>query len=156
MGTEALRFLLMFFAGWVQRGQLEVNDSLKEENRVLREQLGDQRVRFTNDQRRRLAAKGRPLGLRRLEELAGIVTPETLLRWYRELIAGAQSPGARQPVDHAADRSRQRQRAGGAAGATRWAAELHPSPSGVADAALLLALLAIRRAAVRGRRDDRR
>lgn len=32
--------LLMFFAGWVHRGQLEVIDYLKEENRVLREQLG--------------------------------------------------------------------------------------------------------------------
>ncbi len=50
-------------------------------------QLGDQRVRFTDDQRRRLAAKGQPLGWQRLEELAGIVTPETLLRWYREFIA---------------------------------------------------------------------
>ncbi len=58
MGTEALRFLLMFFAGWVHRGQLEAIDYLKAENRVLREQLGDQRVRCTDDQRRRLAAKG--------------------------------------------------------------------------------------------------
>jgi putative transposase len=43
--------------------------------------------RFSNDQRRRLAAKGRPLGRQRMEELAGIVTPETLLRWHRDLIA---------------------------------------------------------------------
>ena len=62
MGTEALRFLLMFFAGWVHRSQLEVICYLKEENRVLREQLDGRRLRFTDDQRRRLAAKGRPLG----------------------------------------------------------------------------------------------
>ena len=49
MGTEALRFLLMFFAGWVHRGQLEAIDYLKEENRVLRAQLCDQRLRFTDD-----------------------------------------------------------------------------------------------------------
>jgi putative transposase len=105
MGTEALRFLLMFFAGWVHRGQLDVIDYLKEENRVLREQLGDQRLRFTDDQRRRLAAKGRPLGLPRLKELASIVTPETLLRWYRELIAkkydGSARRGAGRPASAA-------------------------------------------------------
>ncbi len=45
----------MFFAGWVHRSQLEVIDYLKEENRVLREQLGGQQLRFTDDQRRRLS-----------------------------------------------------------------------------------------------------
>ena len=42
---------------------------LKAENLVLRQQLGDRKVRFTNDQRRRLAVKGRVLGRRVLEEL---------------------------------------------------------------------------------------
>jgi hypothetical protein len=79
--------LLMFFAGWVHRGQLEVIDYLKEENRVLQEQLGGRRLRLANDQRRRLVAKGRLLGWRRLKEHSGLVTPETLLRWYRDLIA---------------------------------------------------------------------
>jgi hypothetical protein len=36
---------------------------------------------------RRLAAKGRAVGRRTLEQLAGLVTPDTILRWYRELIA---------------------------------------------------------------------
>ena len=62
-------------------------DDLKEENRVLLEQLGTRRLRFTDDQRRRLAEKGRVLGRRVLDELAGLVTPDTILRWYRELIA---------------------------------------------------------------------
>ena len=53
------------------------------------------RLRFTSDQRRRLAAKGRPLGRRRLEDLAGIVSPETLLLWYRELIAKKYDGSAR-------------------------------------------------------------
>ncbi len=62
MGTEALRFLRMFFAGWVHRGQLEAIDYLKEESRVLREQLGARRLRFTDDQRRRLGGQGAAVG----------------------------------------------------------------------------------------------
>src|SRR5262249_4763752 len=60
----------------------------QEENRVLREQLGARRLRFTDDQRRRLAAKARILGRRLLREFATIVTPDTLLAWHRTLIAG--------------------------------------------------------------------
>jgi hypothetical protein len=37
--------------------QLEIIDCLREENRVLREQLGQRRLRLNDDQRRRLAAK---------------------------------------------------------------------------------------------------
>ncbi|HEY0483875.1 MAG TPA: hypothetical protein VGD37_40425 [Kofleriaceae bacterium] len=75
------------FAGWMNRHQAEVVAYLQEENRVLREQLGGRRLRFTDAQRRGLAAKGRLLGRRALEQLAGLVTPDTILRWYRELIA---------------------------------------------------------------------
>jgi len=87
MTAEPLQFLLMVMAGWVNRRQLQVIDYLKEENRVLREQLGGRRLRFTDDQRRRLASKGKVVGRRVLDELAGLVTPETILRWYRELVA---------------------------------------------------------------------
>jgi transposase InsO family protein len=75
--------------------QLEVIDFLREENRVLREQLGGRRLRFTDDQRRRLAVKGRTVGRRRLGEIAGLVTPDTILRWYRELIARKYDGSAR-------------------------------------------------------------
>ena len=72
MSVRPLRFLLLLFAGWVNRRHLEVIDYLKEEeNRVLREQLRGWRLRFTDEQRRRLAAKGRGLGRRVLEEVAG-------------------------------------------------------------------------------------
>ena len=60
---------------------------LKEENRVLREQLGGRRLRFTDAQRRRLAAKARTLGRDGLKEIADLVTPDTSLRWYKKLIA---------------------------------------------------------------------
>lgn len=60
---------------------------LREENRVLREQLGGRRLRLTDNQRRRLAAKAKGLGRKILSEVATLVTPETLLAWHRKLIA---------------------------------------------------------------------
>ena len=52
-----LRFLLLVFAGWVNRDQRDVIAYLLEENRVLREQFGRRRLHFSDDQRRRLAAR---------------------------------------------------------------------------------------------------
>jgi putative transposase len=60
---------------------------LQEENHVLRQQLGNKRPRWNDEQRRRLAAKAKMLGRRILREVATIVTPETLLAWHRKLIA---------------------------------------------------------------------
>ena len=84
-----LQLLLATFAGWVNRQQSQVIDYLIEENRVLKEQLesGGRHVRFTDDQRRRLAAKGKPLGRKVLSQIATIVTPDTILAWHRKLIA---------------------------------------------------------------------
>jgi len=84
-----LQLLLATFAGWVGRQQSAVIDYLIEENRVLKEQLesGGRRLRFTDDQRRRLAAKGKPLGRKSLRQIATIVTPDTILAWHRKLIA---------------------------------------------------------------------
>ncbi|MFH2010128.1 MAG: hypothetical protein ABI333_26255, partial [bacterium] len=58
-----------------------------EENRVLREHLGGRRPRLNDDQRRRLASKGKALGRAALRNFAGIVTPDTIMRWYSQLIA---------------------------------------------------------------------
>ena len=82
-----LRMLLATFAGWVNRQQAEAIDYLREENRVPKEQLRGKRLRLTDEQRRRLAAKGRVLGRRLLGKIAAIVTPDTILRWHRQLIA---------------------------------------------------------------------
>jgi len=78
--------LASLLAGWLNREQQKIFEYLQEENRVLKEQLGP-RFRLSDDQRRRLAAKGKALGRRLLEEFATLVTPDTILRWHRELIA---------------------------------------------------------------------
>jgi putative transposase len=82
-----LLFLLLLFSGWVNSQHLKVIEYLKEENRLLRDQLGGRRVRLTDDERRRLAVKGKALGRKLLGEVAAIVTPDTILRWYRRLVA---------------------------------------------------------------------
>jgi transposase InsO family protein len=84
---DPFRLLLISLAGWLNQQQQDVIDYLQEENRVLREQLGDRRLRLNDDQRRRLAVKAKKLGRRVLHELATLVTPETLLVWHRNLIA---------------------------------------------------------------------
>jgi hypothetical protein len=43
-----LNRLLIVFAGWANRRQLDVIEYLQEENRVLRERLGGRRIRFTD------------------------------------------------------------------------------------------------------------
>lgn len=84
---DPFRFVLLSVAGWMNQRQLQVIEYLREENRVLREQLGERRLRFTDEQRRRLSAKAKGLGRKILDEVATIVTPETLLAWHRRLIA---------------------------------------------------------------------
>src|SRR5262247_904785 len=85
--SHPLQFVLVALAGWFNQQQREVIDYLLGENRVLREQIGARRLRFTDEQRRRLAAKARTLGRRVLREFASIVTPDTLLAWHWTLIA---------------------------------------------------------------------
>lgn len=77
----------MALSGWMNQRHLQIIDYLREENRVLREQLGCRRLRLNDAQRRRLAAKARGLGQKVLSEVATIVTPDTLLAWHRRLVA---------------------------------------------------------------------
>jgi hypothetical protein len=95
---DPFSFLVVSLAGWMNQHQQHVIHYLMEENRVLREQIGNRRLRFTDDQRRRLAGKANKLGRKLLHEIATIVTPETLLaapkahreeiRWKREPWSG--------------------------------------------------------------------
>jgi len=77
----------MTFSGLVNRHQADVVAYLIEENRVQKEQMKGRKLRLTDDQRRRLAAKAKVLGRRVLNQVATIVTPDTLMRWHRKLIA---------------------------------------------------------------------
>ena len=76
-------------AATLNQEQAKIIDYLKAENGVLRGQLKSKagRIRFTDKQRCRLAAVAKALGRRLLRKLGTIVTPATLLRWNRQLIA---------------------------------------------------------------------
>ncbi|MGB1013602.1 MAG: helix-turn-helix domain-containing protein, partial [Nannocystaceae bacterium] len=87
METGLLRFLLFIVAGFLERKHADTLAYVLEENRVLREQQGGRRVRLTDVQRRRLGRKGRLLSRSDLRRLAKIATPETILGWYRRLVA---------------------------------------------------------------------
>ena len=56
-----LHVLIAMVAGWIQRHQQQVIAYLQEENRVLKAQLGPQRLRLTDTERRRLAVLAYPL-----------------------------------------------------------------------------------------------
>ena len=60
-GLDPFSFLVVSIAGWMNQRQQQVIEYLIEENRVLREQIGNRRMRFTNDQRCRLAARAKKL-----------------------------------------------------------------------------------------------
>jgi len=87
--------LVIALAGWLSRQQQTVIDYLIKENHVLKDQLEGQRLRFTDEQRIRLAVKAKVLGRRALDELETFVTLDTLLAWHRKLIA-QKWPYARQ------------------------------------------------------------
>ncbi|MGE5783423.1 MAG: hypothetical protein ACM3ZE_02495, partial [Myxococcales bacterium] len=71
----------------MNRHQQAVIEYLQAENQSLREQLGKKRIRWTDTQRRRLAEKAKTIGRSTLAALGTVVTPDTLLRWYRNLVA---------------------------------------------------------------------
>jgi len=86
-GLDPFTFLIISIAGWMNQRQQQVIEYLVEENRVLREQIGNRRMRFTDNQRCRLAVKAKRLSRKVLAQVATIVTPGTLLAWHRKLIA---------------------------------------------------------------------
>ena len=80
-------FITVAIAGWMNRQQQQVIDYLREENRVLREKLGQKRIILNDSQRRRLAAVAVKLGRDLLRQCGTLFSPDTLLRWHRWLIA---------------------------------------------------------------------
>lgn len=80
-------FLMVVFADWVNRQQQAVIEYLQAENEVLKSQLKGRRLRLTDDDRRKLAVKGKALGRKLLSEVACIVTPDTIPAWHRRACA---------------------------------------------------------------------
>ena len=103
-----MQMLFVAIAGWVNREQQAIIDYLKEENHIFRELHGKKRLRFNDDQRRRLAAKGKALGgnLRHRHagydsEMASRTRGEEI-RWKRKAPAwSTSSHGVYQEVDDA-------------------------------------------------------
>ena len=96
---DAFKLILVSLAGWMNRQQQHVIEYLQEEVRVLKEQRGDGRPKFTDEQRRRLAGKAKLIRYGLLKEIVGLVTPQTLLAWHRKLIAKKyDSSGVRRRV----------------------------------------------------------
>jgi transposase InsO family protein len=89
--------LLAGLLGWLEREQRDVIAFLREENRALKAQLAGRRLRLNDAQRRRLAVLGQRLGRAALRDVATIVTPDTILRWHRELIARKWTYARRRP-----------------------------------------------------------
>ena len=87
MSSLPLQFLLLTLAGWMGRDHQRVTEYLLAENAVLRQQLRGRRVHFTDAQQRRLATPAKKLGRKALRQLDTVVTPDTLFRWYRRLVA---------------------------------------------------------------------
>ena len=81
------QLLLLILAGWINRQQQEIIEYLRTENQILKESRGKKRIKLDDNQQRRLAIKGKILGRKILGEIASVVTPDTILRWHRQLVA---------------------------------------------------------------------
>src|SRR5215470_15761333 len=78
--------LLAYITGSVDQALLLRNEYLVTENRILRNHIQG-RVRLSDGERKTLADIGKKLGKKALEEVAHIVTPDTILAWHRQLVA---------------------------------------------------------------------
>jgi len=89
MGTvpPLLTYLLLVVSGWVHRRQLLAIEFLQAENALLKERLRGKRIRFTDAERALLARKAKAVGRKTLLTLDTLVSPDTLMRWHRRLVA---------------------------------------------------------------------
>ena len=78
--------LLAYVTGLVNQELLLQNEYLAAENRILRSHLPS-RLRLSNPERETLAEIGKRLGRKALAQVACVARPDTILAWYRRLIA---------------------------------------------------------------------
>ena len=81
------QFFFMILASWVHSEQQRINEFYRAELDAVMKAQGKKRLLLTDDQRRLLAVKGKSLGRKTLMELTTIVTPDTIMRWHRTLVA---------------------------------------------------------------------
>jgi len=79
--------LLTALCGLVNQRQPQIIEFQNAQIEALLEKLGKKRILLDNYQRRLLATKAHAIGRKTLNELTTIVTPDTILRWHRELVA---------------------------------------------------------------------
>lgn len=82
-----LQYLIAAFGLWLNRQQQVVIDYLKEENQLLKAKRSGRKIHFTDAERCRLAIRAKALGRKLLGQTDTLVTPGTLLRWHRQLVA---------------------------------------------------------------------
>ncbi|MSQ97643.1 MAG: hypothetical protein EXR98_24265 [Gemmataceae bacterium] len=81
------QLLLSIVAGWIHDEQQKIIEYQRTIIQVLQEKNGKKRILLNDDQRRRLAGQGKVLGRNLLSESGTFFTPDTILRWHRELVA---------------------------------------------------------------------
>src|ERR1035438_336812 len=87
MSFEPWQLLLSIVAGWIHDEQQKIIEYQRTVIQVLQEKNGKKRILLNDGQRRRLAVKGKVLGRTLLNEIGTLFTPDTILRWHRELVA---------------------------------------------------------------------
>jgi len=78
--------LLAYVAGTVNQELLLQNEYLAAENRILKAQIKG-RLLLSEEEKATLAEIAHRLGRKALEEFASTAQPDTILGWYRRLIA---------------------------------------------------------------------
>ena len=98
MSIKPHTMLLMMLAGWLNRQQQEAMNYIMEENKILKHELlkatGKKRIILNNAQRRRLGILAKRVGRKMLFDISGIFSPDTLLKWFRQL-AGSKYDGSK-------------------------------------------------------------
>ena len=90
--------LLAALCGMVNERQQQIIQFQNAQIETLLKKLGKKRLLFDDEQRRLLAVKAHAIGRKTLLELTTIVTPDTILRWHRKLVAKKfDSSNKRQP-----------------------------------------------------------
>src|ERR1700740_635776 len=78
--------LLAFVTGLVNQELLLRNEYLAAETRIPRAHLPS-RIRLSDAERSTLAEIAKRLGRKALQDIARVAKPDTLLAWYRRLVA---------------------------------------------------------------------